>query len=189
MEDLKPKGSRTYLTTVSLVVISALAAGGSAWFFMNQKVNSKISENNNLKVRLDKLEKEKDSVVELIITPTPTSTSSNTQGDLTNEQELIINTLSRGNDGKFGSDDALFAARIGKIDGIWAVTNPIPLRWSQAEGYNVPGMGGGDYVWEKIDKKWNFIGICGEGGCNEAVKAKFSEIPLTVIPQSKRESI
>lgn len=63
------------------------------------------------------------------------------------------------------------------IDGKWAETSPIPVKYSSEQGFYVPGVGGMTFFWHKKDDKWLKIGTCTESGCEYAQGYKASDLP------------
>lgn len=66
------------------------------------------------------------------------------------------------------------------IDGQWAETSPIPIKYSREQGYHVPGVGGMAFFWHKKDGKWLKVGTCIESGCECLSGYKETDLPVAL---------
>lgn len=66
------------------------------------------------------------------------------------------------------------------INGEWAETSPLPIKFNQEKGYHVPATGGLVFFWHKKDGKWLKFGTCTESGCEYIPGYKEADIPISL---------
>ncbi|MEI6266589.1 MAG: hypothetical protein WCP14_01755 [bacterium] len=172
---------RIIVITVVVALVTAGAVGGGVWYNMDQ--NEKNAKTANEKELATLKSQIKDTpTITPTSNPTPTSTS---KADIVLTDSDYLNFLTINKSG-WVKTDSYVAPIISKNDGTWAITSPLPILYDTTSGYHIPGMGGSIYVWHKVSGSWEFVGQGGEGGYDDAVKAVYSQIPITVIPESSR---
>jgi len=180
--DEKPKFEFNWkrsLITIGIVFVTAGVVGGTVWYIMDQNQKSIEESNAQQTAAMQKqINDVKNTVSEEVETKTTT-----TQPALTDSDYLNYMTINKSG---FVSANSYVAPIISAKEGNWATTSPLPVKYDSTTGYTIPGMGGSIYVWEKVNGVWAYVGRGGEGGYDDAVKAKYSVIPLTVIPQDQR---
>jgi len=172
---------RIIAITVGMLVVTSSLVGGTVWYFMDQSAKSANTANEK-EIAALKIQKKENPTVKPTATPTTTPTPK-TVVDITDSDYLNFLTINKSG---WVKTDSFVAPIISKNDGTWAITTPLPVLYDTTSGYHIPGMGGSIYVWHKVSGSWEFVGQGGEGGFNDAVKAVYSQIPITVIPESSR---
>jgi len=182
-EGLKNIDWRIIVITVVVALLTAGAVGGGVWYYMDQSAKSAKTANQKEIAVLEGQIKDKPTITPISTsTPTPTSTPKTVVG-ITDSDYLNFLTINKSG---WVKTDSYVAPIISKNDGTWAITSPLPILYDTTSGYHIPGMGGSIYVWHKVSGSWEFVGQGGEGGYDDAVKAVYSQIPTTVIPESSR---
>jgi hypothetical protein len=173
MEEQKEKFDWVRLVAAIVIFLAIIAvASGITWYLMNKNANDTKATNDKavkiLESTIEELKKD-DKAIDTIKTARAADII------LTDQDELTIRTLkqSQSTQGEYS------AVHVTKNDGTWAITIPIPVVFSATTGYSIPGRGGVSYLWQIIDEMWVYVGSGGEGGWNDAVKAKYKEIPKT----------
>ena len=182
MEETRNKVDwRIIVITVVVALLTAGAVGGGVWYYMDQSAKSAKAANQKEIATLESQIKDKPTITPTFtLTPTPAPKAAVV---LTDSDYLNFLTINKSG---WVKTDSYVAPIISKNDGTWATTSPLPILYDTTSGYHIPGMGGSIYVWHKVSGSWEFVGQGGEGGFDDAVKAVYSQIPTTVIPESSR---
>lgn len=182
VEKPKHKYLPVLLTALVLILIGAGVAAG-VWYYMDKQAKEEaVNSDKKLETLQKQYETEKDKISsDLKASIANATTESAKQVAYTDKEQIIIATIA-----KYNNPNFIPAVNVTKIEGNWALSTPVPLQFKQDSGYTVPGMGGTVYLWNKVGGKWIIVGSAGETGWDAAVKAKYSTIPKTIIPDSER---
>jgi|GEM_PF-2172274 len=115
-----------------------------------------------------------------------TGSDSTEQQSLTDKETITLETIRKGS-ARFGEKNQYSTAVVNMvIDGKWATSSPLPVVETKERGWEIPGMGGVAYYWEKVNGKWTYVGEANEGGLDPKVKSRLDEIPTSIIPKAER---
>lgn len=184
--DEQPKSSfdwKRSLITVAILLVTAGVVGGTVWYIMDQNAKDVAASNAKSEAALQKQIDElnaKETSTPKIVSGTSASVAQVSSTNLSDADNLNVLTINKTG---WIKGTSYVAPAIKAKDANWAVTVPVPVNFSQNDGYTIPGMGGVTYVWHKVDGTWTYVGQGGENGFDDAVNAVLSQIPTSIIPR------
>lgn len=183
-EAVKPKHKYLpVLITVLVMILVAAALAGGVWYYMDKKAKDKATEHTK---EIETLKKQYETQTNKLTNDLKASTlnaesAAAKQIVYTDKEQIIVATIA-----KYNNPNYIPAVGVTKIEGNWALSSPLPLQFKADSGYSVAAMGGTTYLWNKVDGRWVYVGSASEGGWDSAVKARYKDIPTTIIPNADR---
>ncbi|MCL4386909.1 MAG: hypothetical protein M1355_00685 [Patescibacteria group bacterium] len=176
MQDKKKNLSLIITIIVSLILIAGTGVGV---YFWQRSVNSKQQTDN--KKQVEALQKQ---INELKSKPTMVAEEPEIKDKYTDKEEVLLEALRKAKTTYNGGIATVFESNV-TISDKWAKASPTPFI-KENEELKVPGMGGVTYVFEKANGGWTYIGSLNEGGPDEQLKTRLSDIPETFITPEER---
>ncbi len=172
------------------VLVGGLLGGGTVWLWQRNQ-NQCSTERANVAESQQKVNqlqggRQANSPTESVnpgtggnTPPNKPSGSSSLSGMMVSDQDYLkIMTLNAVKDSTVGDFWAPLMPHY--INGEWAETSPLPIKFNQAKGYHVPATGGLVFFWHKKDGKWLKFGTCTESGCEYIPGYKEADIPISL---------
>lgn len=175
------------------VIIGGLLGGGGVWLWQKSQTNCAPEKANVAELQRKVSQLEADQQVSQPTDPAKPGTGSgggeappNATGSapkptglmVSDQDYLKIMTLNAVKDSTVGDFWAPLMPHY--INGEWAETSPLPIKFNQEQGYHVPATGGLVFFWHKKDGKWLKFGTCTESGCEYIPGYKEADIPISL---------
>ena len=165
---LKPKSNILSISLLTLII--GLVAGTLVGMYLLDP------QSGELKTKEDQIATLKKELTDLKSKPLMADSGSNSLSD---QDALMVKTINQ----TPGFDN--IAPEITKIEGDWALTSPIPVVFDKNTGYSIPGMGGIEYVWHKVNGAWVFVAAASDSGYDASL---VKDVPDSLIPASSRDT-
>lgn len=145
---IKPIKKPKTVLWASIALIIGLAIGAAGIYVWQTPQVTRLED--DLKVKQEKVQQ----LEQQVSNKQATEDSARAQ-KLSDKETLSILTTKQVGDSTVGD---YWLPVIHNVYQDYARTSPIPIKYSQADGYSVPAVGGMEYYWHKKDGKWIFIG-------------------------------
>lgn len=173
------------LLVILIGIIIIGVTGFGVWYWQQNELKKQRTDSDK---RISELQKQVNSQKNESEKATPATDTTPSTSKYSDKEALTIETMRKLGTGNPKRSYAIVDIT---IDGNWASSGAIPVDNTGNEGYEIPGIGGATWYWEKINGDWTNIGLSSEGGLQlkKSLKNRLNEISTKIISEQEKNSV